>query len=630
MAFLSIYNSHMEFKNLTKYEKELLIKTFTIKDDKLVFVKKNFIAKYDKRIIELLAKTQTNQIKQELKFIQKKIMMTKFWPDSYSFYDGRADILPIGFLNRVVTLIDFESVFDFRNKSVYIDTDCIIKLPGFREEQLKYQVRALLLAITKRTGIINLSMSAGKTLIFICLAHMLRRNGVLILTDKVEVLKTIVDKFKSYVPDLDVGILHGNKKQYDYPVVISTIQTLNGYLRTHQSEINRHNVVIIDEAHHVKTMSYIKFLSKSNASIRLGFSGTVPSQGTIDYMKIIQYLGPEIIELTPKTLIDMGLAAKPIIRYVHTDSIKVNEFRESIVYNVIMNSDKLLKITKIVELHAGKKILIVTDESQQGRILSKVFNRLSIPNLFLTSSVKIRNTIMDEFKRKSGCDVLIATSLIDEGVDIPEIAVIILAYPRKNYRQVFQRIGRGMRLGKNKVDFLVYDFLDEQDHFLKSQFKKRMLYYQEQGLQATRDPISFVTFDSLTVQEVRNIISRHFIDTTVIEVSADDAKINTFLFSFMIKYKEHFNITYSPSMFDRELISKILSSIKYETSMYFLNFSFERFSNQIAKFGIMALKPIVRDFNTITKPSRVILSNDKNSSGDEFNSAEYEIYDKNQ
>ena len=71
------------------------------------------------------------------------------------------------------------------------------------------------------------------------------------------------------------------------------------------------------------------------------------------------------------------------------------------------------------------------------------------------------------------------STIFDEGVDIPEVNVLIIAAGGKSEVKTIQRIGRGLR--KKKVGgVLVFDFKDASK-FLDRHSIDRIKVYQKEG-----------------------------------------------------------------------------------------------------------------------------------------------------
>ena len=86
---------------------------------------------------------------------------------------------------------------------------------------------------------------------------------------------------------------------------------------------------------------------------------------------------------------------------------------------------------------------------------------------------------MAEF-RDGTIKVIIATSILDEGVDLPNIDVLVLAGGLKSSIATLQRVGRGLRTGGNVDRLYVVDTIDFQNHhLLKHSFQRLQDYRAE-------------------------------------------------------------------------------------------------------------------------------------------------------
>lgn len=75
--------------------------------------------------------------------------------------------------------------------------------------------------------------------------------------------------------------------------------------------------------------------------------------------------------------------------------------------------------------------------------------------------------------------VLIATSLADEGLDVPRASTLILASAGRSAAKVEQRTGRVLRLFKDKTCGMIHDFADKEHPMLLSQHKARLRLYRK-------------------------------------------------------------------------------------------------------------------------------------------------------
>jgi len=73
---------------------------------------------------------------------------------------------------------------------------------------------------------------------------------------------------------------------------------------------------------------------------------------------------------------------------------------------------------------------------------------------------RARKAILDD-ARSGRLRVITATSVADEGLDVPSLETIVLACPSTNLGRTQQRIGRALRPAPSKGAPLVVDVVDE-------------------------------------------------------------------------------------------------------------------------------------------------------------------------
>jgi len=83
---------------------------------------------------------------------------------------------------------------------------------------------------------------------------------------------------------------------------------------------------------------------------------------------------------------------------------------------------------------------------------------------------------MEDFK-KGKIKCLIGTSVIGEGVDLPNANVLIMAGGGKARSQVMQNIGRVLRICKGKTFAKIYDFEDRGSEWLSDHSAQRQDVY---------------------------------------------------------------------------------------------------------------------------------------------------------
>jgi superfamily II DNA or RNA helicase len=91
-------------------------------------------------------------------------------------------------------------------------------------------------------------------------------------------------------------------------------------------------------------------------------------------------------------------------------------------------------------------------------------------------SSDFRTTTLDQL-RSGEQKIVIATTLADEGLDIPALEVLILAGAGKSETRALQRIGRALRKTKEKKEATIIDFYDKA-RFLEVHSRRRFEIYE--------------------------------------------------------------------------------------------------------------------------------------------------------
>lgn len=87
-----------------------------------------------------------------------------------------------------------------------------------------------------------------------------------------------------------------------------------------------------------------------------------------------------------------------------------------------------------------------------------------------------RQRILGLFKQGK-IDVLISSTILDEGADLPSIETLILAGGGKAEHRQIQRIGRALRAAPGKDRATIFDFMDE-GYYLGKHAAGRLAAYE--------------------------------------------------------------------------------------------------------------------------------------------------------
>lgn len=282
--------------------------------------------------------------------------------------------------------------------------------------------------------------------------------------------------------EYQIGRYHGGSKNIR-PVTIATYDT--AAMSRHREIFNERNwgLIIADECHHSVASTWKRF-REIQSKARLGLSAT-PVRESEDSQQIYTLIGPPI-GTDWGTLFSEGWVEKPEVEIL---MVPWGDNRARERYQRAQGSKKMIEaarnpakvstIENLREEHSDQKMLIFVDWIKQGKELSK---QTGVPFIYGETAHDEREEIYEQF-RDGGIDTVIISRIGDEGIDLPDAEVAILASTMGSSRsQTGQRTGRTMRpFGDAKVYVLLTKGSGEEEWGRDS-----TQYLAEKGIDVTK------------------------------------------------------------------------------------------------------------------------------------------------
>jgi superfamily II DNA or RNA helicase len=348
-----------------------------------------------------------------------------------------------------------------------------------------YQIQAINECIGNLQGISIAPTSAGKTLISASLSKVAEPYGrtIVIVPNKNLVQQTEED-YRNI--GLDVGVLYGDRKEYDRHHTICTWQSLNvldkkskDALDDDQLSVFLNNLVavICDEVHMVKNLNVLHGLlttTFANVPIRWGLTGTVPEE---EYNQVSLYsaIGPIIGRLSAKQLQDEGYLAKCHVNILQTQETAVYQDYQSELKYLVTSRDRLAWLAeKIQEISDTGNTLVLIDRIETGKILHELING----STFISGQIGATKR-REAYKEINLADnaIMIATyGTTSTGISINRLFNLVLIEPGKSFVRVIQSIGRGLRKADDKDAVEIFD-ISSKCKFSNRHLIKRKKFY---------------------------------------------------------------------------------------------------------------------------------------------------------
>ena len=247
---------------------------------------------------------------------------------------------------------------------------------------------------------------------------------------------------------------------------------------------------IFDESHIVTCSTIAEIYKNINPEYIYGFSGT-PFRDDNSDLLINGILGEQIINVSASELIDKGLLAMPIIKFVTVPKLPglgmqyQSVYKDYIVENEIRNN---LIINNLKDLLNKKYTpLVLFKQIKHGNILKEKLDLegIKFEMLYGNDSLEKREEVKQKLRNKD-IDVILASTIFDLGVDLPELNALVLAGGGKSSIRSLQRIGRVIRKFNNKKHAAVIDFYDQAKFLKQHSIIRHKIYSSEEGFKVIK------------------------------------------------------------------------------------------------------------------------------------------------
>ena len=333
----------------------------------------------------------------------------------------------------------------------------------------------------------EIATGAGKTLITAVLSNKCEPYGrtIVIVPNK----DLVVQTEKDYINlGMDVGVLYGDRKEYDKTHTICTWQSLSVLEKKSKNYeadfpidefLEDVACIMVDEVHKAKADVLRNLLSGvfAHVPIRWGLTGTIPKDEH-EAVGCTCSLGPVIGKMSSKDLQDMGVLADLDINVLQLQDgmIQFSNYAQELKW-LVTDEKRLKEISEIIKSVAvNGNTLVLIDRIATGERLEE----LNPDWVFVSGSMK-QSDRQDNYDDVSEMDnkVIVATyGVAAVGINIPRIFNLVMLEPGKSFVRVIQSIGRGVRKAKDKDFVQIWD-LTSTCKFAKRHLTQRKKFYKE-------------------------------------------------------------------------------------------------------------------------------------------------------
>jgi superfamily II DNA or RNA helicase len=267
--------------------------------------------------------------------------------------------------------------------------------------------------------------------------------------------------------------------------VFACLNTVADFI-SRRNELPHFDWIIIDECHHVGGQMYNSIIEQTKAGQENGpfLLGLTATPWRPDDIDITDYFGEPVARVDIVTGLKKGFLCNVDYR-MYTDNINwealskldgksfsprqinrllfISEWDDAVVY----------ELKRVWAEQKRPRAIVFCGTIDHAVTMRDRINALGFCNASAIYSQTItgrtmnpaeRNRVLCDFQ-DGAIDVVCAVDILNEGVDVPDVNIIVFQRVTHSRRIFIQQLGRGLRLSKDKEKVIVLDFVSDIRRF---------------------------------------------------------------------------------------------------------------------------------------------------------------------
>lgn len=323
-----------------------------------------------------------------------------------------------------------------------------------------------------KKAVVIAATGTGKTYLSAFDVRNFNPKKILFLAHREELLDNALNSYKKLLRNKNYGKLSMNSKDYDANYLFATVQSMSKLLEKNKIYFYKRDefdYIIIDEFHHAAAESYKKILNYFNPKFLLGLTATPERADGKDILELCNF------NIAGEVRLKQALEKELLVpfHYFGINDNVVDYDKLSIKNGKYIETEltKKLNMNKRVELIIEKiklydydgdrlKALAFCINKEHAKFMSKEFNEKGYKAEYIIAnhSQNQRQNILNKFSN-GDIEIICCVDIFNEGVDIPELNMLLFLRPTDSATIFIQQLGRGLRKNKNKEYVTVLDFI---------------------------------------------------------------------------------------------------------------------------------------------------------------------------
>lgn len=315
-----------------------------------------------------------------------------------------------------------------------------------------------------KKGIVVLPTGTGKTVLS-ALDSMNTGERVLFMVHRLDILAQSIEAYKFVNPTVRIGILTGEERrsEQDCDVLFASKDTLRQPSELARFPRDWFDYIVVDEVHHGQSPTYREILTHFTPSFMLGMTATPDRTDRKDIFELFDY--NKVYEMPLAEAIERGFLV-PYTYYGLTDNVDYSRIRYD---GKKYNTDDLERLLIIPERNAAilseyldkgesDKAIGFCVSIRHAERMAEYFSQNGITAAAIHSKSLTRDEDLKAF-RENKIQVAFTVDLFNEGMDFPNVRILLFLRPTESKTVFIQQLGRGLRLCAGKDRVRVLDFI---------------------------------------------------------------------------------------------------------------------------------------------------------------------------
>ena len=342
--------------------------------------------------------------------------------------------------------------------------------PKLHEYQVEAAQAVQNAILEERRAQLVLATGLGKTVVVAEVVVDMVRNGllgdgrILVLGHTIPLVNQLIMSFWRHLPKhIPTHRLAQGERPLDYEgITFATFQTM-----ANVDEPPPFDLVVVDEAHHLAAPEYLRTLQRLDAPRIIGVTAT-PWRS--DGVSLDHFLGHPVVSMGIKDGLAQGFLSEVDYRiYVDNIDWALVAKQSTFGYTIAQLNKKLLiptrdeeairEIARVFQETHRRRGIVFSPSQMHARTFASDLRRHGFSAAALTSD----DSHTDRFRRiaqfASGrLQFLCVVDIFNEGIDVPDVDLLIFLRVTHSRRIFVQQLGRGLRTSPEKDNVVVLDF----------------------------------------------------------------------------------------------------------------------------------------------------------------------------